>query len=152
MTRDDNSAYDGWARRSYPRQSSPALEFAERDFDTMARGTAFSANGRLFERFEMSASIMVQSGSRTCTRARQRYDQMHPGGSSARTIVQSLGWSIYSQCIASAQTVADDKDYPTDHSAIINAGNTMRQWEERLNAAKLALRQPKQIAHDGTPS
>src|ERR1700750_1922025 len=41
------------------------------------------------------------------------------------TVVQSLGWPIPSRCIAPAQTVADDKDDPTDHAAIIDAGNAM---------------------------
>jgi hypothetical protein len=83
-------------------------------------------------RFEMCAvdhdAIRFAGASSERRKDTIKYAQSAPAH---ETVVQGLGWSICSRCIAPTQTVADDKDDSTDHAAIIDAGNTMRQWEER---------------------
>jgi hypothetical protein len=55
--------------------------------------------------------------------------------------------TILARSIAPAQPVPDDEDDPANHPSVINSGNTMRQWEKRLDPTHLRLGQQEQISH-----
>ena len=62
-------------------------------------------------------------------------------------IVDRLVRTVFARSIAPPQPVPDDEDDPANHPSVINSGNTMRQWEKRLDPAHLRLGEQEQFSH-----
>jgi hypothetical protein len=50
-----------------------------------------------------------------------------------------------------AQPIAIDKDNPTQHAPIIDAGLTVGLWEEWFKTRHLRIAQPEKVAHVAAP-